>query len=317
MSPRPARVTSGDVARHAGLSRSAVSQILNGNEDRFPPETRARVLAAAAELNYRPSRAGRALVTGVNELVVLVVPNVTFGHLLQDAVDRLSTYGPSVVVRYSGTDAQATLSAVLDLQPSTVIDMGVFDAAAEATLHAAGIRVLPDSETRAALDATNTFIGELQAEHLLARPGRRLYCAMLVDERLDPYGPSRAEGVRRYARRTGAPDPVVLHVPMNRRGATEELRAHLGYAPEPLGVACYNDDVAIAVLAAARELDLAVPDRLAVVGVDHTAIGQLVAPRLTTVRVDSAGMLTRILDRAVGGPIDLTAMVGLVPGESA
>ena len=59
---RPA--TSRDVAEHAGLSRSTVSQVLNGYGDRFSAETRARVLAAASNLDYRPSQAARALVTG-------------------------------------------------------------------------------------------------------------------------------------------------------------------------------------------------------------------------------------------------------------
>ena len=100
------RITSWDVARLAGVSRSTVSQVLNGNHERFPQETRDRVAQAAETLSYRPSRAGRSLVTGLSDLIVVVVPNVTFGRHLQDAVDSIAAStaatGMSVVVRYAG-----------------------------------------------------------------------------------------------------------------------------------------------------------------------------------------------------------------------
>jgi len=56
--------TSADVARHAGLSRATVSQVLNGHADRFAADTAQRVLEAAKELGYQPSTAGRMLRTG-------------------------------------------------------------------------------------------------------------------------------------------------------------------------------------------------------------------------------------------------------------
>ena len=134
----PRRPTGWDVAQLSGLSRSTVSQILNGNHLRFTPETRDRVTEAAAALNYRPSRAGRALVTGRSDLIVLAAPNITFGRHLQDAVDQIARTsaadGMSVVVRYAGNDPAATLTTVLDLRPAAVIDLGVFDESALATI---------------------------------------------------------------------------------------------------------------------------------------------------------------------------------------
>ena len=383
MTSTPARPTSADVARLAGLSRSAVSQILGGNEDRFPPATRERVFAAAAELAYRPSKAGRALVTGVGDLVVLVVPNVTFGPHLQDGIDRITrgaaAHGLSVVVRYAGADPAATLDAVLDLQPAAVVDLGVYDAAAVATLRNAGIRILPrpaaphdaeipdlrgpaalhdaeipDLPGQAALHGAeipglpgpvalaaraftdpNAVVGALQAEELLRTPGRRLVYALLADDRLDPYGPPRAEGATRYARSVGAPDPIPVRIPLDRLGAAHALAPLLTDAGEagdvPVGICCYNDEVAIAAIAAARELGRAVPDQVAVVGADHTSIGQLVTPRLTTVRIDFAATLDALVsdadwravrtgtdpDETAPPEPDLSRFVTLVPGETS
>src|SRR5215218_1841970 len=59
---RAGMATIKDVAASAGVAPSIVSRLLNGDPTvRVRPETRLRVLAAAAELNYTPNRAARAL----------------------------------------------------------------------------------------------------------------------------------------------------------------------------------------------------------------------------------------------------------------
>jgi DNA-binding LacI/PurR family transcriptional regulator len=297
---RPARATSLDVARRAGLSRSTVSQVLNGNHERFPAETRERVEAAAAELGYRPSRAGRALVTGVSDLIVVAVPNVTFGRHLQDAVDRIAaataSRGMSVVVRYAGDDDDATLTAVLDLRPAAVVDLGVFTSPeARRALEAGGTQVVPDlSIMETFAEHPNHLIGRIQADHLLEQPGRRLVVATLDDSREDHFGSERRQGVIDTARDAGLPEPATISVPLDRSRVSAVL-ASVVEPGLPIGVCCYNDDVAIAVLAAARVLGLTVPDDVAVVGVDHTEIGALVDPPLTSIAIDMPGMMPALL----------------------
>lgn len=74
--PPVRRVTSADVASASGVSRTTVSYVLNARTDvRIPEETRSRVLAVAEELGYTPSAAARALRTGSNRLVLLMVPD--------------------------------------------------------------------------------------------------------------------------------------------------------------------------------------------------------------------------------------------------
>jgi DNA-binding LacI/PurR family transcriptional regulator len=328
----PSRATSLDVARLAGVSRSTVSQVLNGNHDRFPLETRTRVEAAAAELGYRPSRAGRALVTGVSDVIVVAVPNVTFGRHLQDAVDRIAKLtaarGMSVVVRYAGDDPEATLTAVLDLRPVAVVDLGVFLSPDDRrAIASSGTRIVPDLSVLDEINENpNHLIGRLQARHLLERPGRRLVIALLGDDRVDAYGPDRHQGVLDEARAAGQSDVPMITVPLEREAARDALAAVVANNPDAvLGVCCYNDDVAIAVLSAARDLGLSVPDRIAVVGVDRTAVGQLVDPPLSSISIDLPGMLTVLLGEldflrdssAPEGGLDLSNHVELVPGGTS
>ena len=324
------RATSWDVARRAGVSRSTVSQILNGNDERFPQETRDRVTTAAAELAYRPSRAGRSLVSGVSDLIVVVVPNITFGRHLQDAVDTIANStaarGLSVVVRYAGNNAETTLTTVLDLRPTAVLDLGVFTEKERRAIEADGIVALPQQDMVSdILEDPNHLIGRLQVRHLLETSGRRLVMALLQDSRLDTFGPDRQRGVFDEAAAAGAVEPTVIRIPLLREGAVAALSAVVRDNPgASLGICCYNDDVAIAVIAAARELGLQVPSQVAVVGVDRTEVGQLVSPRLSSVAVDLLGLLADFLSMTglTTGDVardfrDPSTFVTLVPGESA
>lgn len=331
------RPTSADVAREAGVSRSTVSQILNGDDERFPLATRERVRSAAEALNYRPSRAGRALVTGLSDIVVVVVPNATFGPHLQDSVDRITNAtaasGMSVVVRFGRPDDESTLISVLDLRPAAVVDMGVFTNAQRERIEAAGTRVVPrrrlDTPT-GDVDPVDILIGRLQVDELLRGGERQIVYASLDDGRLDPFGPPRLEGIRRSTAAHGLVEPITIRVPLSESGAVEALLPLLQLSDgPPLGICCYNDDVAIAVIAAARRLRLDVPNRISLIGVDRTDIGQLISPRLTTVAVDQPALmdsLSRELVRnhsrgdedAPGDAVlDASRLVRVVAGETS
>lgn len=74
------RITQADVARLAGVSQTAVSQILSETENgigSFRPETRQLVLQAAAELGYTPSIMARALRTNQTMTIGVVVGFLT------------------------------------------------------------------------------------------------------------------------------------------------------------------------------------------------------------------------------------------------
>jgi len=330
------RATSQDVAASAGVSRSTVSQILNG-DTRFPEETRARVLEAAAALHYRPSRAGRALVTGLSDIIVIVVPNATYGPHLQDSVDRVTsstaTTGMSVVVRFATMQDEAALTSVLDLRPTAVVDFGVFTREQRERIEASGTRVAPRRAPGADdpdPDPIDIRIGRVQVGEVVRTGPRRLVYVALDDDRLDPFGPPRLDGIQREALERGLEVPLISRTPLDARGATTALSALIAEAGSTsLGVCSYNDDVAIALLAACRGLGLRVPEDVAIVGVDRSAVGQLISPRLSTVFVDQQLLIDSLLEDLVSlsarrhepetppQVIDLDRVVQLVRGETS
>jgi DNA-binding LacI/PurR family transcriptional regulator len=325
---RPA--TAADVAKHAGVSRATVSHILNGRDAKFPDETKARVRAAAEELDYRPSPAGRSLVTGHSDTIVVVMPNTTIGFGIQEALERLSEdlgSAANVVLRFGDEEPASTVRAILKLRPLAVIDFGSLMGPERDRLHAQGVVVVPDTRRPLTVDGVNfqDAIAILQVRELVKRGPRQIVYAGLTDKRSDPYGPSRMTGIERACHALGLPRPARINVEADIASATDALRS----LEFPVGIAAYNDYAAVAILAAAARLGIDVPGSVSVVGTDATDFGRLWTPRLTSVAVDmraviddaAAQLLEQLPD--VLGRRDETAaspagrsMIALVDGDS-
>jgi DNA-binding LacI/PurR family transcriptional regulator len=68
------RVTTHDIAREAGVSRTTVSHVLNNHPGvALNPKTRERVLATVRRLGYVPNSAAQMLVTGRSRTVGLIL----------------------------------------------------------------------------------------------------------------------------------------------------------------------------------------------------------------------------------------------------
>jgi DNA-binding LacI/PurR family transcriptional regulator len=238
----------------------------------------------------------------VSDIIVVTVPNVTFGRHLQDTVDRIAqataSRGMSVVVRYAGDDPAATLTAILDMRPAAVVDMGVFlNAADRRAIEAQGTRIVPSVDlVDASVENPNHLVGRLQARHLMRDRDRLIAVALLDDDRPDQYGPDRSAGIIDEVVSAGRGTPAVLRVALERDAAVSALESLVaGHQDASFGICCYNDEVAIALLAAARELGLAVPERVALIGVDRTQLGQLVDPPLSSIAIDMPSIIRIML----------------------
>lgn len=305
--------TSQDVADRAGVSRSTVSQILNGRSSLFAEETRARVAEAVRALGYQPSAAGRALARGSSDIVIALIPNTTFGGNLQDVYELLTVEleerGLTLVLRLSTTGTESLDRLVVGLKPRAVLTLTQLSTDQRDVLERRGVELL-EPATSPETD-TNARIGSLQARFLIGRGHRRLAYAHLRDARDDPFGRPRELAFLDECRAHRVPDPEVLYLgitPDEGRAALDQLHA------PGVAVGCYNDDVAAALLFAAAERKWRVPDDLALIGMDNSPVSHVTVPPLTTMAyaiTEVTAATTRALlarldnDRGPETPIDL------------
>jgi DNA-binding LacI/PurR family transcriptional regulator len=293
------RATSTDVARAAGVSRATVSFVLNDTPGQsIPSETRRRVLDAARSLRYQPSAAARALRSGRSDLVLFLMPNWSTGEIVARTMDMLSqefsAHGMTFLVHPRAESNHRLADLWRTITPAVVVTVDPLEARDLATLEAAGIAHVtlgldapgPDD------DISQEQLGRIQAEHLVGIGHTRLGYATTPDASLAAFAAPRLRGVRQVCEEHGLVLPVVQAVVP---GPASAAAVGAWHADAVTAVAAYNDEVALAVLAATRDARVAVPDELSVVGVDDIAAAALAAPPLTTVRVDTAALVPGIV----------------------
>lgn len=279
------RVTSADVARASGVSRTTVSYVLNGTAGAsISDATRHRVLETAARLGYAPSAAARTLRSGRSDLVLCVLPDWPVGPVVETMLDHLADdlaeRGLSVLVHHVRGDRPLS-DLWRAVTPRTVVGLSAFDPDEERAMRQAGIQVVATEVGDPELENPQPRIGRMQVERLRSGGRDRIGYATTSDPRVRDFADQRLAGVRAECAEQGLAEPLVLPVDVDADSGAAAVAAWREAGVT--GVAAYNDEVAFAVLAGARDAGLAVPDDLAVVGVDDVPLAALASPPLTTV----------------------------------
>ena len=313
---RKPRVTSVDVARHAGVSQSAVSRALAPGGRGVSEALRARVRASAEALGYRPNAHARSLISGRSRIVGVLfsyLDNPFYADALERLCAALQAEGYHAMVFLEPETTQNVRRTVLDLMDYRVD--GIITASVELSsalcdeCRAFGIPVvmlnrLRDDPRLSAVTTDNVLGGRLAARHLLgigrARPAILAGWEGASTSRDREWGfgaELRDAGVALHAREVG-------HFDLPRAAeATRRLFGGAGERPDALFAA--NDYMALRALSVLRhELGLRVPQDVAVVGFDDVA--QAAAPEydLTTLTQPVARMVAhavRILLAEVRG----------------
>lgn len=292
--------SSADVAAYAGVSRSTVSQIFNGHEHRFTPETVELVREAARRLGYRRSIAGRTLARGTSDVVLTLIPDITIGPRLRDLIDaitqELAVHGYTNLLQLASS-SESIESAVLGLRPFGLVSLSALTPEQRSRFEARNVRLV-EQPNQLQVDVDQT-IGALQAEHLAATGYRRVMVAMPVDAREQPYARAREQGVHRWATRHGVEILPTMHMEMDGGGVAAVAER---LAPGEFGVAAYNDDVALAVLSAAGHAGRAVPQEIGVIGVDNSLVAHVARPTISTVDIDLDYSARAIAQALLEGP---------------
>ena len=287
-----------DVATRAGVSKATASRVLNGNV-RVDPETRDRVLAAMADLDYTPSATAQRLSSGRTLTISVVTSYVTrpqaaerlrgvdavlgdseFDQVIYnvETIDKRDQYLRGLA-RAQRTDGLLVISLPLsdtDVErlSSAAIPVVVVDA------HAPAVEGLPH------VVGDDIQGGELATRHLLGLGHRRI--AYLGDEFDNPFGfTSSRHRFMGYEQALAAAGLGVLtqHVVLgahSRYEARELAIRLLAHPDRPTAIFAASDTQALGVISAAHEAGLRVPDDLSVVGYDDIEMADYLG--LTTVR---------------------------------
>ena len=296
--PRRPRIA--DVAREAGVSKTAVSFAFN-SPDRLAPQTASRIRDVADSLGYRPHPVARMLAQRQTFTLGVLTPqalsvifsNPFFGAFSEGVALAAEEEGYALdfISPLHGSLSRAVDRAMVD----GVIAVGVSAKHPEVEqLRAVGLPlVMVDSTALSdlpSIEVDDEGGAAAAAQHLVDLGHREL---LIIGIDSTPGTPPEADGVggrrmRGYRRALDAAgiqleENALVVAPATIEGGIAALNRAWEDGLRPTGVLVMSDAMAIGVLRAARELGVGVPKDLSVVGFDDIDISQHTNPPLTTV----------------------------------
>ncbi len=321
--------TSLDVARLAGVSKTAVSLVLNGRATHhgLSTTTQNRIRMAAEALGYTPNHAARSLRrqrTNVITFLTADLGNRYFAEVMAAAEEAARARGYVVNVISARTE-DAEAEAIERLCGWVSDGFVVYGGSARTSERITRLRqrglacvVLQDPGTDEGVPCVRVDIaqgGLIATRHLLVLGHRRV--AHVTDRRLAGHKMNdRLQGYRQALDEAGiAFDPDLVTASDNSFTGGDTAMRMLMARPDarPTAVFLFNDQMAIGGLHALAALGLDVPRDVAVVGFDGTELGAFSTPELTTIdhpraelgRLAAITLLDQIEGRAVAGRVTL------------
>ena len=301
---RRAFVTAEDVARKAGVSRSAVSRTFTPGAS-VSREARARVLKAADHLGYRVNRLAQSLNKARSNVVGLVGTELQqpfHAALLASLSQALVSEGfQCMLLNAANTKREIgnLIARVLEYRVSAIIVMtGTPPSRIVEECVANGVSVVLVNKLLPApavdtVVADHAFGGRVAAETLLAAGCRRLAVVSSAARTASLVG--RAEAFRAHVGAAGVPLRLWQEGVATDYGTGREAALHLLAREKIDGVFCVTDLLALGFMDGARtERGRSIPEDLSIVGFDDIAQAAWGAYRLTTFRQS-----VRELSRAV------------------
>jgi DNA-binding LacI/PurR family transcriptional regulator len=317
-----------DVARMASVSVATVSLALN-SQPGVAEHTRRRILAAAAELDYRANPQAQALRRGRTTSYGLVIRNFGnpfFLEVLSGAEQAARQAGATLLLLDSHYSVERERMLVREMAVQRLAGLAIAPVgkgesvrlwqelrpgtpvvALNATVEGiAGIsRVYPDNA--AAVELAMRRLAELGHARVAFVSAPR---GLVAD-------PDRLRHFRRLARELGI-KPDVMHSPLTISDVRQAAGTLLARPDAPTAIITNSDYTALGVYQTARDLSLRIGPDVSVIGHDDLPTSELLDPPLATIRLDGREMGRALLARLLGGdsPGDYVGPVELVERAS-
>lgn len=307
-----------DVAHLAGVSKTTVSRVVNGETDKVSPDTVQKVQAAIHSLGYEQNSIASSLRTDRTNLVMLMIPDITnpfWPEVARGIQDRMGNEGYSVVFGNNDWSGQREVEFLRTARRNRfdgLLINPIFVSEAEILASHIPTVIIGIREGYPNIDmvGSDSYRGVQKALDYLARLGHRRI-GMLLGESVNSSMRSRLQSFHEFLERSGLPvdDNLVVPVTFDNAGGMQGMKRLLELDEIPTAVLASNDLVAIGALHVANDLGYRVPEDISIMGMDDIYAASLTIPPLTTMKKQkyelgkqAAGLLLKRLHSLDGGP---------------
>jgi len=298
------------------VSVNTVSRALAGKPD-VSPQTRAKVLAVAERLGYRPNKLARGLRSNKTFTLGVIVTDIAhpfFAELVKGVEEAARKSGYSIILEDTGEDAEKEARAIQVMLSERVdgLLLTPVQSAREALEEVLGRgfpvvlmgRYFPDLEVPFVV--TDDVQGAIMAVEHLIELGHRDIAHVAGPSHISS-AQDRLSGYKKALRKHGirVREELILTGAVTLRDGYEAGKEILRLKPLPTAVFAYSDLVAIGLMRSLIEGGLRIPEDISIVGYDDIEFSAYTKVPLTTVRIpkrDLGRKAVRLLLEMVGTP---------------
>jgi LacI family transcriptional regulator len=285
-----------DISRLANVSTASVSKVVNGDYKSVSESTRDKILQIAKELNYKPNRLARSLVTNQTNILGLIVTDITnpyFSSLAKGVEDRAGSCGYNVIL-CNTDDNQAKeatyIDVLLEYNVAGVIITGMANPDSSQIQDIVKSKIpLVSIDRYVSPDTISVFLDSfrgtyLSTEYLIKKGHKKIAfisgdaALKLPNQRLNGY----LQALRDYNMEE---DKSIIKLgTYHMENGYETARSFLDNHADFTSIVCGNDLIAFGAIKAIKERGLSVPGDISVIGFDDIYLSSIFEPALTTIR---------------------------------
>ena len=313
-------ITIADVARHAEVSKSTVSQYLNKRYEYMSETTRKKIEKTIKELNYRPNVVARSLKQKSTFTVGVIVANIlhTFSTQIIRAIENnFHQNGFHIIVCNADDEPEKERNYIEMLMAKQVDGFIIFPTGGNVDLYKEminqNIPLVFMDRTIDEMDIPTVMLDNMDASRLAVQSlvdkgyKRISIITTSIIRNISP----RVERIQGYKKALEdfqmpvVPDYIKSPDVKNLNLAIGEL-FQLNAPPD--AIIAGNDRVLIGVLNYIKEHDLKIPDDIAVIGIDEVSFAGFFTPTISTISqptVEMANQAVKLLLNQINQEVDL------------
>lgn len=319
-SNRMKKITSNDIAKLAGVSRSTVSRVINGYSN-VPPETRDTVMKVIKENNYYPQLSGQ-LLTGKQTKTLgffwAGLGNIAQSHLassyLVNIIEAAASQGFLVLTCiFSNFSDKDNMNRIRKIFMEGRIDAGIFVGAdnneplIDELVKLGKIVGLFDYYHEGEIIPNRITVnferssGERVIDYLHQLGHNRIG---IIDGNMKRISSAqRHEGYMRGLFKYNIPieNKWLCYGGITEDSGYESAKILLenSQGDYPSAICATNDSVAFGIYRACNEIGLRIPEDISIIGIDGDPFGEFCNPPLTTISFDFKEMFNSLVSRVI------------------
>ncbi|TVX98591.1 LacI family DNA-binding transcriptional regulator [Paenibacillus cremeus] len=289
-------VTINDVAKLAGVSKTTVSRILNGNFKQSKEETKQKVLDAIRELDYRPNALAQGLKSMKTNVIAIVLSNLKnsfWTKVLEGVEDTCRAMNYQLMICNTNEDSALEREHIKGLQmrqvDGIIVNPTVHNNPFFETLTKSGFPLILINRKLNRIKANyvvtnNVHGGKLATQHFL-KLGKTKITAFVYSSKGVSSWSGRIQGYREAMLEGGIPPELqnVVEVDEEEGSSKKAVLKLCSGDTRPEAIFSTNNMMTLEIIEGIQELGLRMPEDIAIIGYDETPWSRHLSPPLTTI----------------------------------